>query len=96
MRSEELFADNIAGIAVTGGVVRMDLMSLSPSEKDEKDQPKPVFRQRIVMPVEGFVQSFALMAQVMQQLEKSGVIKKAPQKSDKPTAETKPSSPNFK
>ena len=37
-----------------------------------------VFRQRIVMPVEGFVRSFALMAQVMQQLEKQGVIARQP------------------
>ena len=92
----ELFADSLGGISITGGVVRMDLVSLSSSEKDEKGQPKPVFRQRLIMPVEGFVQSFSLMAQVMQQLEKSGVIKKAPAQGDKPTADVKPNSPNFK
>jgi len=36
------------------------------------------------------------MAQVMQQLEKSGLIKKTSVKGDKPVAEIKPSSPNFK
>jgi hypothetical protein len=94
--SDELFADGVGEIALTGAVIRLDLVSLSPTERDENKKPKPVFRQRVVMPVEGFVQSFALMAQVMQQLEKNGVIKKAPPKGDKPAAEVKVSSPNFK
>ncbi len=71
---EELYADRIAEIAVTGTVVRLDLMSLSATERDANKQPKPVFRQRVVMPVEGFVQSYALMAQVMQDFEKKGLI----------------------
>ena len=77
MNDEERYADAIGEIGLTGPVVRIDLVSLSATEKDDKKQPKPVFRQRIVMPLEGFVRSFALMAQVMQQLEKQGVIKRA-------------------
>ena len=96
MINEEIFSDRVGEISVTGPVIRLDLVSLSPTEKDEKKQPKPVFRQRIVMPVEGFVQSFALMAQVMQQFEKSGLIRKSPAKDEKPVAEAKPSSPNAK
>ena len=92
----ELFADSIGGITVTGSVVRIDLMTLSQTEKDEKNQPIPALRQRLIMPVEGFVQSFGLMAQVMQQFEKSGLIKKTAPKGDKPTADVKPNSPNFK
>ncbi len=94
--AEELFADCIGAISLTGAVIRVDLVSLSPTEKDDKNQPKPVFRQRVVLPIDGFVQSFSLMAQVMQQLEKNGVIKKAPPKGDKPVADVKVSSPNFK
>lgn len=92
----ELFADSIGEISVTGSVVRIDLVSLSATERDENKKPKLVFRQRVVMPVEGFVQSFAVMAQVMQQFEKAGVIKKTPAAGDKPTADVKPTSPNFK
>jgi len=94
--SNEIFSDSIGEISVTGSVVRIDLVSMSPTERDENKVPKPVLRERIVMPVEGFVQSFTLMAQVMQQLEKSGLIKKTPLKGDKPVAEIKPTSPNFK
>ena len=91
---EERFADAIGEIGITGPVVRMDLVSLSATEKDDKNQPKPVFRQRIVMPVEGFVRSFALMAQVMQQLEKQGVLKR--QEPPAGAEASAPKSKNFK
>jgi hypothetical protein len=94
--SDELFADSVSGISLTGGVVRLDLASVLPTEKDEKNQPKPIFRQHIVMPGEGFVQSFALMAQVMQQLEKTASSKNAPAEGDKPAADVRVRSPNFK
>ena len=72
---EELYADTITGIAITGTVVRIDFASLAPTD-DASQQPKPVFRQRVIMPVEGFVQSFATMARVMQELEKKGVLRR--------------------
>ena len=94
----ELFADTIGAIAITGAVVRLDLVSLSTTEKDDKNQPKAVFRQRVVMPIEGFVRTFGLMAQTMQQLEKQGVIKRAsgePQV-QAPASIPAPKSSNFK
>ena len=75
--TDERYADTIGEIALTGSVVRLDLVVISTREKDDKGQPKSEFRQRVVMPLEGFVRSFGLMAQVMQQLEKQGVIKRA-------------------
>ena len=70
----ELFADNISELTLTGPLVRIDLVSLSATAKDAEGKPKPELRQRIVMPVDGFVQSFSLMSQLMAQLEKQGVI----------------------
>jgi len=72
----EIYADAVSDVLLTGPVVRLDLVSFSVTEKDDKNQPKPEFRQRIVMPVDGFVRSFALMAQAMQQLEKQGVVRR--------------------
>jgi hypothetical protein len=66
--SQELYADQIAEVTVTGSVVRIDLVSLSATERDEQQQPKAVFRQRIVMPLDGFIRSFRLMGQVVKQL----------------------------
>jgi len=92
----ELFADRIVEIAVTGSVVRLDVGSYSSTEKDTNNQPKLELRQRIVMPVEGFMQSFALMTKLMQDLEKRGLIRRADALA---AAESKssssPASPNF-
>ena len=96
--SEERYADAIGEVALVGSTVRLDLMSLSQTEKDENGKPKLVFRQRVVMPVDGFLHSFGLMVRVMQQLEKQGVIKR--QSADGtavPTpAPVPPTSTNFK
>ena len=70
----EMFADNIGEIVLTGALVRIDLVSLSATEKDAAGAPTRELRQRIVMPVDGFVHSFSLMVQVMQQLEKHGLV----------------------
>lgn len=99
--SDERYADAIGEISLVGPTVRIDLVSLSHSEKDDKGQPKPVFRQRIVMPVDGFLQSFGLMARVMQQLEQQGVIKRQPAGAQGaapavPAAPPPPKSTNFK
>ena len=70
----EMFADNIGEIVLTGALVRIDLVSLSATAKDAAGAPTRELRQRIVMPVDGFVHSFSLMVQVMQQLEKHGLV----------------------
>jgi hypothetical protein len=93
--NEERFADAIGEIALVGSTVRIDLVSFS-VEKDDKGQPRPVFRQRIVMPVEGFVRSFGVMAQVMQQLEKQGVIKRQAGEAVPAADASPPKSTNFK
>ncbi len=94
----ELFADRIAEIAVTGAVVRLDFASFSVTARDAGNQPTLEHRQRVVMPTEGFVQSFALMAKVMQDLEKRGLVRRAEPTADPAAggaAAPAPVSPNF-
>lgn len=76
--AEELFADSIGNITVTGSVVRMDLVSASATERDTEGRPKMVFRQRVIMPVDAFGRSFGSMQRIMQQLIKAGVFKVQP------------------
>ncbi|WP_245416209.1 hypothetical protein [Microvirga sp. 17 mud 1-3] len=78
---QEVYSDGIAEITVTGPIVRVDLMSLSPTERDAKNNPKPVLRQRIVMSVEAFANSVELMQKALQGLIDAGAIKQtqAPQ-----------------
>ncbi len=72
--TKEMFADTIGGIGINKGVIRMDFVSQSATEKDGKGQPTDEFRQRIVMPVEGFLRMHAMMQSMMQKLQESGAL----------------------
>jgi hypothetical protein len=94
--SHELYTDGIGEVAITGPVVRIDLLTLSLEDRDEKGQPKPVLCQRVVMPVEGLLRSYAVLTRVMRELEKRGVVRRtdvAPV--DTAAASGAPGSPNF-
>jgi hypothetical protein len=75
---DELFADGIGEITVTGTTVRIDLVSLSPTERDSEGKPVPQLRQRIVMPVEGFANAFELMRRAVDGLAEAGAIMRTP------------------
>jgi len=74
--ADELYADGIGEITVTGTIVRIDLMSLSPSERDADNNPRPVFRQRIIMPVDAFANAVDLMQKAMTGLVEAGAIRR--------------------
>jgi hypothetical protein len=95
--TQEVFADGIGEITVTGPTVRLDLVSLSPSERDADNNPKPVFRQRIVMPIEAFMNAFDLMERVAKELVDSGAVRRrAPNGEAAQAAPAQPRpSPNF-
>ena len=71
----ELFADTINDVTLSGGMVRIDLVSLdSPSTDTESSQPAMALRQRVVMPPDGFLHAFSLLENLIRQLEEKGVI----------------------
>lgn len=74
--SNELYADGIGEITVTGTIVRIDLMSLSPTERDANNNPKPVFRQRIIMPVDAFANAVDLMQKALGGLVEAGAVRR--------------------
>jgi len=55
-------------ISLVGGMVRLDLFTLSPTEKDKKGAPAPTFSQQVLMPPSGFMQAFNGMSRLIQQL----------------------------
>ncbi len=75
---QEVYADGIGEVTVSGTIVRIDLVSLSPTERDHNNSPKPVFRERLIMPVESFANSVELMQKVLQGLIDAGAIKRTP------------------
>ena len=74
MKHRELYSDGVGKITVTGGVVRVDLESLSPTECDANNNPKSTFRQRVIFSVDGFVKSLEVMQKAFQGLVDAGAI----------------------
>ena len=77
----ELFSDGIGEITISGSIVRVDLMSLSATERDADNNPKSILQQRIIFSVEGFANSAELMMKALQGLIDSGVVRQTPQQS---------------
>lgn len=74
--TNELYADGIGEITVTGTIVRIDLMSLSPTERDANNNPRPVFRQRVIMPVDAFANAVDLMQKALGGLVEAGAVRR--------------------
>jgi hypothetical protein len=75
---QEIFADGIGAIHVTGHLVRIDLVTVQPQQQNDSDQPVLNISHRIIMPLEGFVQSFAVQENILKQLIDAGVLTKKP------------------
>jgi hypothetical protein len=72
----ELYTDGVDEITVGGSIVRVDLFSLSPTERDANNAPKRVFCQRLIFSVESFANSVEVMQNALQGLVDSGVIRR--------------------
>jgi len=72
----ELFTDGIGEITVSGSIVRVDLTSLSPTERNPDNTPRAVLRQRVIFSVEGFANSVDVMQKALQGLIDAGVVRR--------------------
>lgn len=72
----EIYTDGIEEITVGGSIVRVDIVSLSPTERDANNAPKKVFRQRLIFPIEAFANSVEVMQNALQGLVDAGVVKR--------------------
>ncbi len=100
--SDELYADGVGEITITGSIVRIDFVSLSPEERDAKNNPKAVFRQRVIMPVDAFANSMDLLQKALNGLVEAGAIRRIADLQKPPIAEVSQeaasaanASPNF-
>lgn len=97
--TQELYSDGIGEITVTGTIVRIDLMSLSATERDANNNPKPVFRQRVVMPVDAFANAVDLMQKALAGLVEAGAVRRIGDTANLPAGEQARTpaneSPNF-
>lgn len=72
----EVFADGIGEITLSGGMVRIDLVSITGTQKNKDQPPQFEVRQRVVMPPDGFLRSFGAMESLVKQLIDAGLIKR--------------------
>lgn len=103
MATNELYVDGFGNIVVTGTIVRIDLIGLSAAGTPEDKQPRFEHRQRLILPLDGFLRAFGMQEDVIKKLMDAGVVaKREPQAKPEiadanaaPPAPTPPSSPNF-
>jgi hypothetical protein len=91
---DETFIDGVSEITVTGPTIRIDMFTASPAEKDADGNPKPVFRQRIIMTLEGFMNARDLIDRVGRELIQGGVVRRLDGGAGTEPAKPK-GSPNF-
>lgn len=75
---DELYSDGITEITVNGTIVRIDLASLSATERDAEGRPKSVFRQRLILSTEAFANSVEVMQKALDGLIEAGAITRRP------------------
>lgn len=91
---EEIFADGIGSIVFDGGVMRIDLVSRALGKRENDAKPQMVFKQRIIMPVEGFLESYKIIREILEKMEQSGLItNQSPQNNGTPEIDNKTPSP---
>lgn len=66
--SNQVFADGLGGILITGGTVRLDFVAIAPGSPEGSNQARLEIQQRIVMPVDGFLRAAAKIQEACQAL----------------------------
>jgi len=82
----EIFADAVSSVHITGNIVRIDLVTLQPHLKSDNGQPVFDIGKRIIMPLEGFIQSFSIQENIIKQLIANGVLNFNPEAEKEPVA----------
>ncbi len=72
---KEIYADGIGQIHFAGGMVRYDFVTLQPAA-DGEGEPTPEYKERIIMPPQGFLSMFNSMQGLIDKLLEAGVLKK--------------------
>ena len=91
--SQEIFADGVGEINLSGGMVRIDLVSLAGTKVENEKQPQFKAVQRVVMPPDGFLRSFSAMEDLVKQLVDAGLVKQR-ENQETPATSTPASSPD--
>ncbi|MCL4745570.1 MAG: hypothetical protein KJZ83_09155 [Burkholderiaceae bacterium] len=68
MATDTQYADRIINLSIHNGLVRIDLGTVDTYLDGEERKQRAEVTQRVVMPVDGFVRSFAMQQRMLDQL----------------------------
>lgn len=71
--TNETFAHGISRVDVVGGVVRIEFFSLVPSAT-QGSEATPTPNHVVILPIDGFLKSYATQENLVQQLIQAGVV----------------------
>lgn len=74
----ETFADGIGRIAIIDGIVRLDLISYSPTETGPDGKPRQVFTHRVVMGMDQFLYASEKIAKTAEMIRQANTGQPAP------------------
>ncbi len=89
----ETFADGIGRIAIIDGIVRLDLISYSPTEHGPDGKPRQVFSHRVVMGMDQFLYASEKIAKTAEMIRQAQPQAARPQASAPAQAAPAPAAP---
>lgn len=69
---KEIYVDGVETIHLLNGTVRLDMFSLQPPQEGEK--PAPHTFERVIMPIQSFLNMHTTMQQIVEKLLQDGII----------------------
>lgn len=70
-----LFADQAINLSVTGPLIRIEFGTVHLNDQNDRKTPSLSPSHSLVMPIDGFIQSFGIFDQAMKKMIDSGLIK---------------------
>jgi len=69
------FVDGVGDVRLRDGVMRMDLLALSPTRRDQEGNPVPQFVDQLVMSPQAFMRMVKALGDTLKQMQDKGLIK---------------------
>ncbi len=70
----QTFIDGVGEVRMSEGIIRMDLLAMSPTNRDKDGSPVPEFVNQVVMSPRAFMRMVGALSQTLQGMEEKGLI----------------------
>lgn len=76
------FVDGVGDIRMRDGVIRMDLVALSATSRDDAGNPPPEFVGQVVMSPRAFMRMANAMGETLKQMQEKGMVTRSDNDAD--------------